>query len=183
MILNNLELYDYIDPVIENLPKLVELERQHGKTLDSMEAFVSSVKLLYDNSIVTRKVKALATHLLSPLRPTPVVPSNNHTWAIKNCMLMAQQLMLVATAYGLSTGPMEGFDERRVSYILGIPLQRYAIPLIINIGYSIESTDSRGDSNDEGSSDYYRIAENVPKKLRFPVEDICYLNKYGIKLK
>jgi len=181
LILNNLELYDYKDPVIENLPKLVELERQHGKTLDSMEAFVSSVKLLYDNSIVTRKVKALATHLLSPLRPTPVVPSNNHTWAIKNCMLMAQQLMLVATAHGLSTGPMEGFDERRVSYVLGIPLQRYAIPLIINVGYSINSAE--GESNDELSSEYYFKAEIVPKKLRFPVVDICYLNKYGIKLK
>lgn len=178
LILINMELYDNIDPVIENLPKLVELERQHGKTLDSMEAFISSVKLLYDNSIVTRKVKALATHLLSPLRPTPVVPSNNHTWAIKNSMLMAQQLMLVATAYGLSTGPMEGFDERRVSYVLGIPLQRYAIPLIINVGHSIDS-----DNNDDLSSEYCRIAEIVPKKLRFPVVDICYLNKYGIKLK
>jgi len=169
--------------VVENLPKLVELELQHGKTLESMDTMISSVKMLFDNSIVIRKAKTLATHLLSPLQPTPVVPSSNHTWAVKNSMLMAQQLMLVATAYGLSTGPMEGFDERRVSYVLGIPLQRYAIPLIINVGYNVETTSDKGDSDDNVNiSNDYRIAENIPKKLRFPVEDICYLNRYGRKL-
>ena len=145
--------------------------------MDSIDAFMTSVKVLYDKSILTRRLKSLATHLLSPLKPTPIIQSNNHVWAVKNSMLMAQQLMLVATAYGLSTGPMEGFDERRVSYALDIPMQRYTIPLIINIGYSIDS--AVNEDADKG----YDVIDSSTQKIRFAVEDICYLNRYGVKLK
>ncbi len=52
---------------------------------------------------------AAASHVLPmPTRPSPAV------WAQKSTMLAAQTLLLAATAEGVSSSPMEGFDERRV---------------------------------------------------------------------
>ena len=51
-----------------------------------------------------------------------------------NTMLAAQTLLLAATAAGLSSCPMEGFDGRRVRRALRIP-RRYSIPLVVAVGH------------------------------------------------
>ena len=52
-------------------------------------------------------------------------------------MLSAMTLMLAASAAGLATLPMEGFDERRVRRILGIPRSQI-VPVVIAIGHAVE---------------------------------------------
>ena len=49
-------------------------------------------------------------------------------------MLTAMTFMLAAEAAGLSTLPMEGFDERRVRNVLRIP-SPHIIPVIVAVGY------------------------------------------------
>jgi nitroreductase len=50
-------------------------------------------------------------------------------------MLSAMTFMLAAKAAGLSTVPMEGFDESRVKKVLGIPAH-HIVPVVIPVGYS-----------------------------------------------
>ena len=45
--------------------------------------------------------------------------------------------MLAATAAGLATAPMEGFDEVYVKRILGIP-SSHIVPIVIPVGYPVD---------------------------------------------
>ena len=60
---------------------------------------------------------------------------------------------------------MEGFDERKLAYLLGVPTEKYTIPFIIVTGYSDGVTDSK------------------KQKARFPLEDIVYKDKFGVTIK
>lgn len=55
-------------------------------------------------------------------------------WATSQCMLAAMQMMLAATACGLDSCPLGGFDESELGGILGIDLQREAIALLLALG-------------------------------------------------
>lgn len=63
----------------------------------------------------------------------PVLESKE-SWAYKNASLFAQMYMIAATANGLGTCAMEGFDARRVSTLLGVEPLRYSIPMVISTG-------------------------------------------------
>eukprot|EP00467_Chlorarachnion_reptans_P012415 CAMPEP_0114529256 /NCGR_PEP_ID=MMETSP0109-20121206/24725_1 /TAXON_ID=29199 /ORGANISM="Chlorarachnion reptans, Strain CCCM449" /LENGTH=429 /DNA_ID=CAMNT_0001711621 /DNA_START=60 /DNA_END=1349 /DNA_ORIENTATION=- len=56
-------------------------------------------------------------------------------WAIKNTMIAASFYLLAATSLGLATGPIEGYNEKVVLKILGVPASRYSVPIIIPTGY------------------------------------------------
>ena len=75
-------------------------------------------------------VMATASHLA----PTPALPLVE-SWSYKSTVLAAQTLLLAATAHGLSSAPVEGFDGRRVREVLGIP-DRYSVPLVVALGYA-----------------------------------------------
>ena len=65
----------------------------------------------------------------------PRIPAiHKRFWLTKQVMLTAMQFMLAATAAGLATLPMEGFDEGRVRRVLGIPRSQI-VPVIIPVGY------------------------------------------------
>ena len=49
-------------------------------------------------------------------------------------MLAAQTYLLAATAHGLATAPMEGFDAARLRAYLDVPA-RYALPLVVAARY------------------------------------------------
>merc|ERR1711918_232201 len=83
-------------------------------------------------------IKKAISHVLSPLRPMPVL-ENRESWAYKNASLYAQMFMIAATANGLGTCAMEGFDARRVRTLLNIDEHKYAIPMIISMGYVAEA--------------------------------------------
>jgi len=125
------------------------------------------------------KLKKLGTHLASPLSPAPKLHCNEY-WAVKNTIFAAQQLMLAATSLGLSTLPMEGFDERRVHFQLSIPPSTYTIPLIISLGYSADSEEEERFHN---SLDFEEAETNhFPQKARYPLDKICYEDSYGQKI-
>ncbi len=89
--------------------------------------------------------KASLPPLLAPFTPIPSIPAvHRRYWLAKQAALCAMNLMLAATAAGLATCPMEGFDERRVRRTLGLP--RRVIPiLVVPVGYaaSDDATKSR----------------------------------------
>jgi nitroreductase len=79
--------------------------------------------------------KAVGAPVMGMVTPTPSIPAVfKRYWLTKQSMLCAMVLMLAATSAGLATVPMEGFDERRVKRVLGIP-RGYMVPLVLPIGY------------------------------------------------
>ena len=89
------------------------------------------------------------------VRPIPSMPAvHKRFWVTNQVMLSAMVLMLAANAAGLATVPMEGFDERRVRRILGIP-RWHVIPVVIPVGYA---------------------AHAALKKTRLPLERIVHRN-------
>jgi len=101
--------------------------------------------------------KAAAAPVLGLVTPTPSIPAVfKRFWVTKQVMLCAMTLMLAATSAGLATLPMEGFDERRVRRVLGIPRSQ-TIPVVIAIGYS---------------------ADKNLKKTRLPLERFIHRNKW-----
>lgn len=70
---------------------------------------------------------------LSPVQPMPTM-ENTQAWSYKNAGILAQTYTMAATAHGLSTCMMEGYDARRVKEILRIP-PRYGVPLMVATGY------------------------------------------------
>jgi nitroreductase len=76
--------------------------------------------------------------LLGLVTPTPSIPAvYMRFWLTKQTMLCAMSLMLAASAAGLATLPMEGFDERRVRKVLRIPRSQI-VPVVIAIGKSAD---------------------------------------------
>jgi len=79
-------------------------------------------------------LKQSATAALSEIQPMPTIEPV-WAWSNKNVALMAQTFVLAATSHRLATCIMEGFDARRVRDILGVPQDRYAVPLMVAMGY------------------------------------------------
>ena len=74
------------------------------------------------------------------VRPIPSMPAvHKRFWVTKQVMLSAMVLMLAASAAGLATVPMEGFDEGRVRRVLRIP-RWHVIPVVIPLGYAADAT-------------------------------------------
>jgi len=66
----------------------------------------------------------------------PRSPFNNRevdTVAIKSTALACQNIMNAITAQGFDSCPMEGFDEKRVKNILGLPSQA-KVTMVIGCG-------------------------------------------------
>ena len=84
--------------------------------------------------------KASVAPLLRFVRPVPSIPAvHKQYWVTKQVMLSAMVFMLAATAAGLSTVPMEGFDEQRVRRVLRIP-SSHIVPVVIPLGYATADT-------------------------------------------
>ncbi len=77
-----------------------------------------------------RLLKAVAAPLLRLFVPVPSLPAVEcKAWLARQAALCAMNFMLAASAAGLATCPMEGFDERRVRRVLQLP--RSMVPLIV----------------------------------------------------
>jgi nitroreductase len=64
----------------------------------------------------------------------PVARQGMFKWATKNTSFACENLMIAAEALGLNTCPMEGFDGRRLSKLLGLSTRYHEIVLVIAIG-------------------------------------------------
>ena len=144
--------------------KLVELELKHGAD----PAYTSSLPaktsfLLSNSSTIASGLKRLGTHLMSPLQASPKIPFDNIAWSQKNTMFATQTLLLAAASAGLSSAPMEGFDEKRICYALKIPEDKYTIPIAVSLGYP----------SSEG-----KLTSSRPK-VRYPLSEVCFSEQYG----
>lgn len=78
--------------------------------------------------------KFLAQTLGGQFRPVPSFPAvERRYWLAKQGSLSAMNFMLAAEAAGLGTCPMEGFGERAVRRVLGIPASQ-AVLLVCPVG-------------------------------------------------
>ena len=146
--------------------KLVELETAAGTDPGYLRDLVTKINALLGNGgFIAGKIRSLATHLASALQPSPVLPCDPGAWSVKNTIFSAQTFILAATAHGLATAPMEGYDERRLCYVLRIPMNRYSIPLVMSVGYSLEVAEEKNYKNGNTSR-------------RYPLEDICFVDKF-----
>ncbi len=102
--------------------------------------------------------KATLSPLMRLVKPVPSIPAvHKQYWVTKQVMLSAMVFMLAATAAGLSTVPMEGFDEQWVRRVLRIP-SSHIVPVVIPVGYS--------------------SAGNLTK-TRLPLTDLVHRNRWG----
>lgn len=151
---------------------LMKLEMAQGKDESYIRTLPAKLNFLLGPGWISHKIRQLTSHLASPLTPAPVIPLGEQ-WATKNTMFAAQTLLFAATAYGLATAPMEGFDERRICFQLGVPIEKYSIPLVVAVGYSEEL------KGIEEVSDVVPLSSSKP---RYPLDDVCFEDKYGQSL-
>ena len=131
----------------KRIDRIFDMERKSGIREDGYLAVlrVASSFLTGESSTLSNKnsegasthvstfLKRTFTDALSPVQPMPTM-ENVESWSYKNAGIMAQMYTMSATAHGLSTCMMEGFDARRAKEILRIP-DRYGIPLMVATGY------------------------------------------------
>ena len=143
----------------------MELERGNSSHNAYIESIPSMVSLVLGGGVISRRLRKFATHLISPLTPTPVIDIDSESWACKNAALFAQMYMIAATAHGLSTCAMEGFDARRLYSLFHINPDEYSIPMIIATGYRDsnyrEPIQSRFNMKEVFFSDFFGVAFNV----------------------
>ena len=63
----------------------------------------------------------------------PVGPSGVRHWAVRSALFAAQTILLAASARGIDTCPMEGFDPRKLGRILGLK-RGDVIALVVALG-------------------------------------------------
>ncbi|ORC85053.1 nitroreductase [Trypanosoma theileri] len=66
--------------------------------------------------------------------PMLSVPTNMQAYAWKQTMIPATTFVYLATAAGLDTSIIEGFDEAQVRNVVQLP-SHYTIPVIVSVGY------------------------------------------------
>lgn len=83
--------------------------------------------------------KAGAEVVVGQFRPIPSIQAvHKNYWLAKQVCLSAMVFMLAAQIAGLSTCPMEGFGERQVRRVLGIP-SSHRVVLVVSVGYADNS--------------------------------------------
>jgi nitroreductase len=125
----------------KRIHRIHDLERTHNirekgymSVLRVASTFLTGEKRINTNFNLATMAKQTFANALSPSRPMPTMEDVG-MWSYKNAGIMAQLYTLSATAHGLSTCMMEGYDTRRVMDILRIPRDRYGVPIMIATGY------------------------------------------------
>ncbi|KAG5511431.1 hypothetical protein JKF63_07394 [Porcisia hertigi] len=93
----------------------------HGGPTQSMAAVKSFVSAWYS--------RASGTPLVS-------VPVSRTGYAWKQAMIPATTFVQLCTAAGWNTCMMEGIDEEAVKLALGVPGERYSVPVVISVGFA-----------------------------------------------
>lgn len=81
-------------------------------------------------------VRSFSQHELPDDSPHPL-DAPTVAWAFKQTALAAATLLYAAAEHGVSTGPMEGFNEAAVREALEIP-DRYKVAVVVSLGYPKE---------------------------------------------
>ncbi|MCS6883959.1 MAG: nitroreductase family protein [Acidobacteriota bacterium] len=143
-----------------NFEKVLACERAIGSIDEGYERLLRRiVPLAFDKGLLGLGLlwKALLPPFARLFVPIPDIPAvNKRYWLAKQTLLRAMIFMLAAQAAGLSTVPMEGFDERRVRRVLKIP-STHLVTLVMPVGYS---------------------ACGPLKKSRLPLKDSLHFNQW-----
>ena len=104
------------------------------------EIYRKSVNLLFKTGPfgLFGLIKRITIPLHRFLKPTPTVITSKKDavqYVRSHTMLAAATFMIAAEGAGLSTCPMEGFDEERLKKLLAIP-KNMSVPIIIPVGYA-----------------------------------------------
>jgi nitroreductase len=121
----------------ESLKDIVEMESRAGKSTRYLKGLEAGLMAVTGGGVCDGPTGAVRSAVLragSLVTPLPA-PNSAEAWAYKNASLAAMTYMLAASAHGLDTHCMEGFDGRRVRDAIGAP-SRYSVPLIISTGYA-----------------------------------------------
>ena len=71
-------------------------------------------------SVFWTPLRFLLTAVCPSLALLPFGPNGVRNWVARNALFAAQSLLLAASARGLDTCPMEGFDARKLAGVLGL---------------------------------------------------------------
>ena len=133
---------------MQSLRDLQLLERRAGKGVRYLRSLETDLAAFssFTGSSAEHALKGAAFHMLNTLGSQLPSVNSPEAWAFKNASFAAQTLMLAATAHGLSSCAMEGFNARAVRLVCGIP-DRYGIPLIVSLGHAPSCTSTNGDED------------------------------------
>jgi nitroreductase len=128
-----------------NFEPMLQAERDAGTLSPQYESLLRQfVPLAFEQGPLG--VGWLWKALIAPLgrffAPIPSIPAVwKEVWLTKQVALAAMNFMLAATAAGLATVPMEGFDAVRVRRALDIP-RWGCVVLVVPLGYASEESPS-----------------------------------------
>lgn len=111
-------------------------DRQTARIAKMTTYYAKVMPLLYARAFGVLGVgRRLVAGVVSRFRPmvTNVTEADMRTVVHKSCGLAAQTFMLAMTEAGYDTCPVEGFDERRVRKILGLP-RAAKITMVVTCG-------------------------------------------------
>ena len=149
------------DVVARNFERVLAAERELGAMNEGYEAFLRNlIPLAFDRGPagLAGLAKGAYARAARPFKPVPDVPAASmRFWLTKQVMLSAMNFMLAASAAGLGTVPMEGFDETRVKRVCGIPA-RHVVPIVVPVGVP---------------------ADGELKKSRLPLEELVHRNRWS----
>ena len=129
---------------INNLPHILDIEAKAGKSTRYLHALSSDMSIFLGGTSCMHDTMARTTSIASRFVPGAFPTFNSaEGWAFKSTALAAMTYMYAATAAGLATHPMEGFDARGVRSACRIP-DRYAIPMLVATGYPLQSEAANG---------------------------------------
>jgi nitroreductase len=124
--------------VLENLEQVIGMEVESGhwdKKYAERTDLLARTLLQTGPCYSLQVIKYITTTALSYFKPIMQAPLNIKAYTWKSTMMAASTFMLAAASHGLATHPMEGFDERRVKEVVGLP-SHFSVPVIISLGYS-----------------------------------------------
>lgn len=115
------------------MPHIQKMMHESGESTAAVQNLPHHLRLFSGEGHLAGGIRSLIATAVSPLM---AVPANVPTiaWSYKQTAFAAATFVYAAQASGLSTCPMEGFDEARLKVALDIP-DRYSIPVVVCCGY------------------------------------------------
>jgi len=126
-----------------HMERVIEMDRDAGATNEKYEALMRKMAFKTGPAGLGWFWKATLPPLAGWFTPVPSIPAvRRRYWLAKQAALCAMSFMLAAEAAGLATCPMEGFDERRVRRVLGMP-RRYLPIIVTPVGYAADGEQTK----------------------------------------
>jgi nitroreductase len=165
---------------MKSIDDVVEMEKRAGKPGRYLRTLPVDVAAFASNAGCgpSGVLRGAAVAGLSALAAAGSValptPSSAEGWANKHVGIVAMSYMVAATAAGLATVAMEGFDSIRVKEACGIPVGergRWSVPVVVATGFtSAKAAQVRRSARMEPSKMVRRNAfgrgfEGIPEEL------------------